>query len=476
MMYKYDASSPESIENYARELLNKSLIDYLGDSLKQLYRGKGKLGQLLEEKFFGYKPNNLSLPDFPDAGVELKSTPLKYSKGKLVSKERLVLNIIDFMNEYKCAFRDSSFWRKNSHLLIMFYLYEKEKSDIDYVFKIIRLWKFPAVDLKIIKDDWNVIVDKIKNGKAHELSEGDTFYLGACMKGSRKKDSMREQPFSQILAVQRAFSLKSKYLNYIIDLTLKKQSVNIDSYEIDWILDEWTTGRCHEDFIEYKSKRIQQESEAIVKSLFQYKEGQTFENYILSCFDAYLGMRDVDIEAKLGLSSTTAKSRYYLIAKAILGVTQNKILEFEKADIEIKTIRLECNGVVEQHMSFKQIQYKEIVEEEWEDSYWYNTLTKRFFFVVYKRDNGGCLCLHKVLFWTMPYKDLEEAKIFWLDTQAKIRNNDFEHFMKISDGNICHVRPKGADALDMMETVNGTFEKKKCYWLSKKYIKRIIGE
>ena len=38
--------------------------------------------------------------------------------------------------------------------------------------------EFSDTDLEIIKKDWELIKQKIANGKAHELSEGDTFYLG----------------------------------------------------------------------------------------------------------------------------------------------------------------------------------------------------------------------------------------------------------------------------------------------------------
>jgi DNA mismatch repair protein MutH len=57
-------------------------------------------------------------------------------------------------------------------------------------------WSFPSTDLEIIKKDWETITKKIADGKAHELSEGDTFYLGACTKGANAS-SVRKQPFSR---------------------------------------------------------------------------------------------------------------------------------------------------------------------------------------------------------------------------------------------------------------------------------------
>src|SRR5690606_7870935 len=77
-------------------------------------------------------------------------------------------------------------------------------------------WEYPNEDLRIIKKDWELINQKIKEGKAHELSEGDTFYLGACTKGSTALKSFRNQPFNDEQAKQRAYSLKQGYVNHII--------------------------------------------------------------------------------------------------------------------------------------------------------------------------------------------------------------------------------------------------------------------
>ena len=51
--------------------------------------------------------------------------------------------------------------------------------------------------------DGECIVAKIRNGQAHLLSEGDTFYLGACTKGSQ----WRSQSESAVPAKPWIFSL-----------------------------------------------------------------------------------------------------------------------------------------------------------------------------------------------------------------------------------------------------------------------------
>jgi DNA mismatch repair protein MutH len=78
----------------------------------------------------------------------------------------------------------------------------------------------------------------------------------------------------------------------------------------------------------------------------------------------------------------------------------------------------------------------------------------------------------------MPNKDIEIAREFWIDTKDKIVRGDYNHFIKISDKRICHVRtksnPNASKNRDMMETPQNTLEKKRCYWLNASYIREQI--
>jgi len=439
-MRPFDDSDPNSIEEYARRLVGKTLRELTGVTKKGRFKGKGKLGQLVEELYFKYSPNSTSEPDFAEAGVELKTSPLKVVKSKLVSKERLVLNIIDYLSEADKTFETSSFWRKNRRLLLLFYLHDSSKMDIDLLFKICRLWRYPEADLKIIRDDWSKIVTKIRNGQAHLLSEADTLYLAACTKGATAASSMRSQAYSPDPAKQRAFSLKSKYLNFIIDDSLKIQS------------------------------------ELAVKSAGAYRVNQTFEEFVVERFSQFYGRSIPEIAKEVGVTVSNSKHKYFLLAKAILGVSKERIEEFEKANVELKTIRLKKNGVPKESMSFKQIQFMDIVDEEWETSYWLETLTKRFFFVVFQYDGFDTLRLEKVFFWAMPVDDLEIAKRFWLDTKKKIARGDHASFIKESDNLICHVRPKARDSSDKTLAPSGRMEKKMAYWLNSSYVKTVVDD
>lgn len=471
MMEKlYDYTSAKSILEHAKKLLGCSLSQSYSSRPKvfdETSNNKGQLGSAVEAIHFNYSPNSSSEPDFPEAGLELKCTPLKeLADGSMVSKERLVLNIINYLEEVEVTFSNSSFWKKNKALLLMFYLYEKDKSYLDYIFKIVRTWKFPEEDLKIIQDDWSKIHTKIISGRAHELSEGDTLYLGACIKGSRGGANKRNQPNSEIKADQRAYSLKSKYLNTIIHDSIFQKGVSADVALSD-----------------RQKKKIERQKATIanaVKSLGEYKKGETFEELIERKFSVYYDKTIDQIEEQLETTITSSpKAISYDVIRKILKVDAEKIAEFEKADILVKSIRLEPNGGLVEAMSFSQINYNEIVEEEiWEESVWYNILTRRFLFVVFEKSPDGGVkasCLKKVFFWTMPTKDLEIAKLFWKDTRDKIKRGDFEHFIAMSDNKICHVRPKARNSMDTILTSFG-YQKKKAYWLNRSYILNIVHQ
>lgn len=221
----YNPYDKKSIVNYAKGLIGQTLIRKCPKIKLQDNLNKGGFGQLLEKYYFHYNPNSDIEPDFKEAGLELKTSPIKKLRNsRYVSKERLVLNLINYHKVANETYCQSAFWKKNKRLLLIFYIYESEKEKIDYKIEIVDEWTFPKIDLEIIKKDWNVIRNKILDGKAHELSEGDTLYLGACTKGS-KGGSSRSQPNSKIVAKQRAYSLKQGYVNHII-ATLANDSNN----------------------------------------------------------------------------------------------------------------------------------------------------------------------------------------------------------------------------------------------------------
>ena len=454
----FDPSSVNSIVSYAKKLKGYTLREKCGKEIEDHgYKGKGNFGQLVEKFYFGYEPNSKAEADFVEVGMELKTSPLKILKNKEIrSKERLVLNIINYLEVHKENFEESSFWKKNAHLLLIFYLHDKDKNLLDYLIKLVDDWKYPNQDLLIIKKDWESINQKIKDGKAHELSEGDTFYLGACTKGSTALKSLRDQPFNEVKAKQRAYSLKQGYVNHIIaNIAQEEQAVY--------------------------GKILTQET------IFEHLP--SIEEIVISKFEPYYGKTSIEIEEHFNLElNRKAKSYFANLTKAILGIGLNKkIEEFEKADIQVKTIRIKENNLPKEDISFPTFKYQELVKEEWEESEFKHILEQKFFFVFYQFE-GEKLVLKKVKFWNMPYSDILKAKEVWDKTIETIKEGKIvkeitekgirkTYFPKKTENKVSHVRPHARDKNDCYplpitdKLTKANEYTKHCFWLNASYVK-----
>lgn len=438
---KYDQTDPKSIEKFARDLVGRSLCAAVGTRCASLRSrtGKGGLGQLVEEAYFGISPGNSPEPDFKEAGVELKTFPVRRRAIAFVAKERVSLGMIDYHAVVNETWEKSSLLRKNALLLFLAYLYEKEiKTPLDYVFKLASLWRFPPEDLKIIADDWHKIVGKVRQGKAHELSEGDTMYLGAVTKAA-DSTKRRSQPFGPE-AKPRAFSLKQNYVNVVINQILGRSAADMES---------------------------------AVKSVGAYSAKETFEDLVAKKFEPFIGKTIEEIHSLLNAKlNPRAKNYASEITRAILGVQKRRIEEFEKAGITVKTIRLRPNGMPKEDMSFPAFRFKDIAGGSWEESDWKAALEQRFFFVVFQFDTNKRLVLRGVRFWSMPISILEgEARRVWEETAHRIQVGKANQLPKKSESEVCHVRPHAQKATDVDETPGGRKYTKQCFWLNKGFMK-----
>ena len=426
-------------------------------------KAKGQLGQIIEESFFGYEVNSKSEADFFDLGIELKVTPLRLNKNKTISaKERLVLNIINYQKEVANTFESSSFWTKNKSILLMFYHWIPEVHRSEYQVLKSHLLTFSEEDLQIIKNDWIFITNKIKSGKAHELSEADTIYLGACTKG-KNKDSLRAQPFSPIPAMQRAYSLKASFMTGVA----RKIISDIDMVSI-------TNSQ------ELKSK--------------------TLEEILQDRFSPYIGKTLTQIASENGITINKSKSFVPDFVSALLGIKGTKlddIEEFSKANIQFKTVRLEPSGTPKEHMSFKNVNFLEWANEEWEESWLKNFFEQtKFLFVVFEyketeRENKNRELFFKgIQLWNMPIKEIDgRLQFFWKHVQQQLFNGIQIDMIKRgksivakndlpSPGNngLCHIRPKGRDGQDKTLLPDGQMMAKQAFWLDREYIAYLYSQ
>ena len=431
----YDSKSPESILLAAKKLTGKTLRYFMPSDVTNI-ANKGDLGTLVENYFFFINPGNSPEPDFKEANLELKTTGLvKKADGKYRAKERLVLTMINYETLVEESWATSSFVRKCSSMLLLFYEYVKDLSVIDRKFVIDPLlYRLPEEDKAQIRRDWEAIQSKVRAGKAHELSEGDTFYLGACRKGSGgPNEKLRKQPFSDIPAKARAFSFKQGYVDLILEGHVNQLS-----------------------------------SLGVAESL-------TIEEATQARFAPFVGKTIEELSSRLGSHKTSSMQKGFHrgLAERMLSDTGSSVKELVKAGIELKTIRVNSKGRPNEAMSFPGFKFLDIVDEVWEESSFANKLEQKFLFVIFKEDSSGVERLWKIAYWNMPYSDREEARRVWEETQSRVKT-DAKNLPKASESTVAHVRPKAQNAADVLPTPQGDFHTKQCFWLNKDYIQRVI--
>ncbi|MBR3691865.1 MAG: restriction endonuclease, partial [Clostridia bacterium] len=283
----------------------------------------------------------------------------------------------------------------------------------------------------------------------HLITEGDTLYLAACTKGATAA-SVRKQPFSDIPAKQRAYSLKSSYMTRI--------------------LNQYIFGKDEDEHI-IKDWRVLQ------------KNG--FEDYIIDQLKPYYGMTQTELKSRFGVD-TMAKSLNYILLARMLGINGDirNTQEFQNANIIPKTIRIQKNGSIKESMSFPTFKFMEIIQEEWEDSALREYIEPaKFLFIIFKEREDGQYAFERIKFWNIPAEDLEEVKCVWERTVQTIKNgvrlervnNEVRNNLpKSTENRVAHVRPHARNANDTYPLPDGREMTKQCFWFNSSYVLTIV--
>lgn len=432
---KFNPSSPEDILRYAGGLVGRTLAEVSDDLPTVLVeKHKGRLGNLVEEYYFGFKPNNNSEPDFPDAEMELKVTGLTHvGKGakQVRAKERLSLTLINFHEIVNETFETSSFYRKCQRMLVLCYQFDPQKSAVDQKFTEHQfIYSLSSGDIQDIKRDWEFIKAKVRAGKAHEISEGDTYFLKASRKGAGGDSDLTSQPFSEIKANRRAWSFNSSYLSSIIEKA---------------VLNAVTPPPRLETTLEL-------ETQAVIERYLGRKSAELFEEF--------------DVPA-------SKQMRHQLLMRMLGGAsgTRNALVQ---SGIQLKTVRLTANGRAREAMSFPAFKYEEILRQTWDESDFFGVVESKFLFAVFQGDEAGAERLVKVRYWNMPFEDREAAKAVWEESQRQIADGTYE-FPSADFNGVAHVRPKARDGSDQVLCPDGVYRGKKCFWFNKSYIESVVA-
>lgn len=440
-------------------------------------RYKGGMGNLIEERFFGYRANSDSEADFAEAGVELKATcfDLVHKKGELQKSagERLVLTMIPYDKEAPLSLYDSHLWHKCKSILLVWYHRDKTIDPYDQRIEYVTLFTPPKNDLRVMEQDYALITDLIREGRADELSESLTSYLGACTKGANREKSMRDQSFYAPgrSARGRAFSLKRSYMDYV--------------------LHHYVMGEPEAEAIVTDPRELER------KSLIEYATEKINEHVGENCHE---------LCTQLGLQYTGNKAQWTTIAYRLLGIRGERAAEFEKAGIRVRTLRPEPNGrSLKESVPVQNIDFIKLSHETWEDSDLRELLTSvRYLFVVFQK-SGDETILRGCKIWNMPLDTLEgpvrecwnrtrntvvNGVVLTPKTDSKGKVSYHNNFPGLADDLVAHVRPRAslsayrfADGTvignvdrDGEELPDGRIMTRQAFWLNSGYMYSVISD
>jgi hypothetical protein len=484
----YNPEVKESVIAHAKQLEGKNLRKAL-DTLSTLItpehfgsvmkvaekyctgKAKGKFGNAIEAAHFYYKPNSDAEPDL--GWAELKCTGLKkiYLKSKkktprYSAKERLVVCKINYGGQTgierippitKEKFGTSHAKAKLESLLIIFYEYQADVPVMDLEVVLVGHWEPDADELRMIAEDWVVIQDYVANGQAHLLGEGLTKILGACTKGG-DGDELVTQANSSVLAKPRAFGLKPAFVTHIFEQLMARD------------------GRKNE---------LKRSNHTHLSGIEAYRAGaKTFEQFILDKLAPLKGKTIEDICNSMGIiKEFKGKHRHANRLRAVINKlmtgdikkTAESTEELKKTGIQIKTCRIEPNGSVAEHVSFRNFDFDELAaEDEWTESEFYEILNSRFLFVFLQDPlNGSSPTLDIATFWSITPSDLEEARKVWEIAKQKAKEKKYDELPGITHNPVSHVRPH-----DSKKNYSKHPDKPKlhCFWLRNTFVKSIYSK
>ena len=466
-----------------KEIDDKNLLETT--TLKQQ---KGLLGHVVETGFYKYPINNDSKADFEELDIELKVTGyIKNKNGKLRAKERLVLSKIDFNTIINETFESSHVLGKCKKMLIIWYEYDRNKDAKDFPITDFQLYDMTQ-DKEIFENDFKIIKTKVLEGKAHELSEGDTSYLGACTKARTSKDRTK-QPFSDILAKPRAYSLKNAYMTGILrekDIKVfenkfdiiktkipKEKAHNISKMELSTSLKP-TKDKISESSILIENKKL--------KTINIKEEYKTVEEYIKDKLKPYFGKTQIEILEEISgekIKGKIPKNINKQISDILIGKDKElpeKDELFRKTSFVIKNLPIQENGKPRERMSFKTLQLNEF-DDEWEDSFWKNYFEETTIIVIcYKEVNkskNGYRILEDVKKVTFNDDDMDAFEKTFNQIKLTIQKQNVTLLPTSTNGFKdleLQIAPKGNKGDDAYNNFLKNDKTKVCFMLNKKLL------
>lgn len=432
------------LERQARRLLDRPLGDLIDISRGEFQHGRtrGGVGHHYEA-YFGIARNSDAGPDIPTLGVELKAVPMTQSSGgRFKPKERTFITAIDYATILQQGFEGSPLDTKTRHTLYLFYEHQREVEVRRFRTLAVLLHRRDEVDELMLREAHSHVRRMVAAGRAHEISESDTYGVGAATKDTRARDV--PQPRSSRPARRRAFAWKPAVTERL------------------WLAARPGTRRALPQ-----------------PDLTDGLAG--FEADVMARLSPWTGVSVRELRDRL---MPAARDDY----KALTSAVSRRILDtaghdataaFDRLGITVRTMRVDPEtSRPKEAVSFPAFDPRDLAEETWETSSLLASLRDFFFIVFTQRRDEAILDarLETGFFWRPSPRDLAVMEGEWRSCRDAIARSAPDALPTSAQTEILHVRPHGRDGHDVVPLPDGTPFRRSSFWLNQSYLTEVVAE
>ncbi|MBX3174268.1 MAG: hypothetical protein KF709_07635 [Gemmatimonadaceae bacterium] len=440
-------ASEEEILAFARKLRGKSLREVLpasGRMMESSAGDKGRVGQLVE-RAFGLPRSSEQGPDFTHSGIELKAVPLKRSSRSVRAKERTSVTMIDYDALVDETWQKAKVRQKLHKILFVFFFHLDAGHPLDTVIEEVVLWTPPQDLVPQLETDWSAVQQKVLDGLAHEISEGDGRVLGAATKGAGRGQLVR-QPKSSVRARPRVWALKPSLTTWL-----------------------------------WERERLGNREVVDLRSALKLTAKQSFEEVVIQRLDGYRGRTLAGISEALGVPLSRAKSGAAVLVRRAIGVLDDRaaIREFKERGIQVKIVPISPAGRPYEAMSFPKFNHMEVWKEEWDESEFLQHLSRLLIVPLIREKRSSpkeTQLWGSAFFWSPSPTELAGIEDEWRMYAKLIEDGKANDLPGSGETRFIHVRPHGRDGSDTEEAPRVGHVVKKCFWLNTDFVARLVQE
>ena len=189
----------------------------------------------------------------------------------------------------------------------------------------------------------------------------------------------------------------------------------------------------------------------------------------LSSFSHFEGMTCAGICSALGIDPNPNSKSY--VRSVVDGMAESRDIPDV---IQKKAIRIDARNMCCESISLPSFSYEALTYQSWEESDLFRQLSQPYVFFIFRNDRPliGSRFLGAVDFDFRPW--IDSARSVWEDTVNKIELSDFDNFMTEANTDMVFVRTHGRNSSDRICAPDGSFQSKRSFWISKKFVNQNI--